>query len=445
MKTIGFLFRLLLVIGLVVWLAERPGTAQIVWHDTVIETSAAVLAVIVVAVLYVLLLLYRLWRMIVEGPRFWRLKRKMSAMEEGQSELAKGFASLAAGQAAQAGQHAVKARKRLGETPVTQLLLAQAAQLAGDHQTAQRLFQAMTHDPNTAVLGYRGLITAALRAGDYDEATRHVQLLEGLKKDVPWLHLVRFEAAAKVENWGAAQGSLEKARKGKALPALVADEQQAALLLAEAKNALRESLPKKALKFAEKAKRLRPDWLPVMLILAEAQIVAGQARTALRGLERAWERKPNGQLVPLVLWAAGAQKPMDAVKVVERLTRHTRETVESRRAMAEVALKADLWGEARRHLMALVGQGRATAQTYQTLARLEQKEKNDEKAAAAWLAKAISAPAEARWQCAACGEIHETWEATCSHCEAFNRLEWGMAGQARASGRSRPLALEFLS
>ncbi|MFA6280781.1 MAG: heme biosynthesis HemY N-terminal domain-containing protein [Bdellovibrionales bacterium] len=444
MKKIGFLLRLVLVIGLVVWLADRPGTAQIVWHDTVIETSAAVLAVMAVAILYMLVLLYRLWRGLVDGPRFWRLKRKIGAMEEGQGELSKGMASLAAGQATAAGRHAVKARKLLGELPVTQLLLAQSAQLAGDHKTARSLFQAMTKDEATAVLGYRGLITAALRAGDYEEAARQAQLLEGLKKDVPWLHLVRFEAAAKLENWRAAQGSLEKARKGRALPAAVADEQQATLLLAEAKNALRESLPKKALELAEKAKKLRPDWLPVTLVLAEAQIVAGHARAALRGLERAWERHPNGQLVPLALWAAGAQKPMDALKQVERLTRSTRETVESHRAVAEAALKADLWGEARRHLMALVGQGRATTQTYQILARLEQKENHDEKAAAAWLAKAVSAPAEARWQCTACGAAHETWEATCPHCEAFNRLEWGVAGQARAASENRPLALEFL-
>ncbi|HAX91055.1 MAG TPA: hypothetical protein DCY07_02455 [Rhodospirillaceae bacterium] len=445
MKIIGFLIRLFLVVGLVVWLADRPGTAQIVWRDFIIETSAAVLVVIVAAIAYALLLLHRLWRYVVDGPRVWRLNRKIGKMEDGQTALSRSMAALASGHASEAGREAVRARKLLGETPVTQLLLAQSAQLAGDGKTAHSLFQAMTLNPDTAILGYRGLIMAAMRAGDFDEASRQAQLLENTKADVPWLHLVRFESAARLENWSAASAALAKARKGKALPSKIADSQDAALLLADAKNALRESDPHKALAFAERAGRLVPDWLPVALVLAEAQIVTGHERAALRTIERAWQRHPHLPLVQLALWASGAQqKPLDSMKLVERLTKSTRDSYESHMALAEAALKADLWGEARRYSMALVHQGRATVSTYQMLARLEQKERHDDKASGLWLSKAVSAPPDAAWQCAACGASHESWDGLCHHCGVFNRLEWGVAGQGRKNGSSRVMALEFM-
>ena len=95
MKLFGFLFRLVLVVGLVVWLADRPGSAHIVWHDMVFETSAAVLALMIAAFAYGLVLLHRLWRFIIDGPRVWGLNRKIGKLEDGQTELAKGFAALA--------------------------------------------------------------------------------------------------------------------------------------------------------------------------------------------------------------------------------------------------------------------------------------------------------------------------------------------------------------
>jgi HemY protein len=198
MKLIGFFLRLVVVVALVVWLADRPGTAQITWRDYVIDTTAAVLALIVALMAYAAVLVHRLWRFLWDGPRFWKLNRKISKLEEGQGEVAKGFAALAAGQAAEAGRAAVKARKLLGETPVTRLIQAQAAQLAGDGATARTLFEAMTNDSATAILGYRGLLAAAFRRSDMEEAARIVARVEQAKIEAPWLQLARFAIGSRL-------------------------------------------------------------------------------------------------------------------------------------------------------------------------------------------------------------------------------------------------------
>lgn len=442
MKILGFIFRLAFVVGLVIWLADRPGSAQIVWRDVVIETSAAVLAVIVAAIAYGLVIVHRLWRFVVDGPRIWGLNRKIGKMEDGQKELAKGLAAIAAGQSSEAGRHAVKARKLLGETPTTRLLLAQSAQLAGDHRAAQTIYKTMTTDADTAVLGYRGLIMSALRDGQLDEAIRLSGQLEATKADVPWLQLVRFEIATRLENWASAGESLSLARKARLLPSLSANKHEAALLLAQAKTALRESAPVKALELAEKARKLHPDWVPAALVLVEAQIVTKHERAALRTIEKAWSKTPNPQFLPLLYWALQTGKPIENYKQVERMTRDNRDSFYSLMALAEAALKADLWGEARRYLITLVNRGDASQMTYQILARLEQRELRNEKAAASWLAKAIVAPPDAMWQCTSCGAAHEYWEASCHSCSAFNRMEWSVPGKSRQlSTHEKPMAM----
>lgn len=431
MRILGFLLRIFLVAALVVWLADRPGSAQIVWRDYAIDTSAAVLGIIVLAVAYGAVLLHRLWRFIWDGPRFWRLRRKISKMQEGEAFLGKGLAAIAAGRAAEAGRLAVKARSSIGETPISRLIQAQAAQLAGEDEAAKNLFEAMTQDKDTAVLGYRGLIMNALRRGDFDEAARAAYRLEQTKADVPWLHLVRFELGARLQNWDVALESLAKARKGKALPASNASRREAALLLAKAKASLRNGAAREALECAEKAKKLAPIWMPAALVLAEAQIAGKHARSALRTIAHAYARAPHPQLLSLAAFLAGTAKPIDAFKTIEKLTREAPDSPVTLLALGEAALRAGLWGEARRYLTNLVGTGAGTQTAFQILASLERQDTGNETAAALWLAKAAAAPRDAVWICEACGAGHEHWEATCGFCGAFDRLEWAVPGKGR--------------
>ncbi|MDD2325200.1 MAG: heme biosynthesis HemY N-terminal domain-containing protein [Alphaproteobacteria bacterium] len=444
MKLFGFILRLILVVGLVIWLADRPGTAQIEWHDVVIETSAAVLAVIVAAIAYGLLLLHRIWRFFVDGPRVWKLNRTIGKLEDGQKALAKGLACIAGCDASEAGRQAVKARKLLGETPVTRLLQAQAAQMAGDIKAAETLYRAMTKDDETAVLGYRGLIMNALRRGQMDEATRLCGQLEGVDPKLPWLNLVRFEIATRLGQWQGARDVLTQARKDKVLPAPLTARHEAALLLADAQVALRDSRPVDALNLAERSRKLMPDWMPASLALAEAQIVTKHERAALRTIDRAWEKQPHRDLLPLFYWATQSGKPLEQFKQIEKMTRSSREAFETLMALGDAALRAGLWGEARRFLSALVHRGDATRSTYQKLALLEQKGAQDDRAASLWLAKAVAAPLDARWVCESCGAAHDGWSATCPSCRAFNRIDWQVPGQPREGQKtgSQPLALQ---
>jgi len=100
------------IIGLLAfWLADRPGTAQIEWHGIVVETSAAVLALGVLAVAIAIHTLLRLWNLIIHGPVFWKLRRRIDKLERGEALLVKGLEAIASGNATEAGRLAVSARK----------------------------------------------------------------------------------------------------------------------------------------------------------------------------------------------------------------------------------------------------------------------------------------------------------------------------------------------
>jgi HemY protein len=428
-RFLGFLFRLALFVALALWLADRPGTARIVWHDYVIETSAAVLGVGTLILGFVFYLLFRFWHLIKHGPERWKLHRKLQKLRRGHDHLTHGLIAIAGGNAFEAGRLAVNARKLLGTTAATQLLHAQAAQLAGDHGAARDIFRALAASNDTAVLGYRGLIMEARREGNWAEVEQLVEKLHDIKSNTPWLNLIRFELLARRQDWDGAALSLDKVAQSRLVETSRAKQMRACLLAASSQKAAATGQPDKALHLAEQAVRLAPDWTPALIVLVQQQLHSDQRRAAQRTVEKNWPRLQHPQLASL--YVASAKNPLEGYKQIEKLCGNNLDAPESRLALAETALAADIWGEARRHLIALISRNQATQAVFRMLARLERRESGDEQAALQWMMKAVDAAPDPTWLCTSCGGSSPEWRATCSHCGSFDTLQWQSPGVSR--------------
>ena len=428
-RLLRFLLQLAVFAALALWLADRPGTAHIVWRDFVIDTSAAFLAVGVVLLAFLLHLVFRFWHFIVHAPENWRLRHTLKKMHQAQDLWVQALDALAAGNAVEAGRLAVAARKNGGNPVVAQWLQAQAARLAGDKRAAQDILRAMAAQEGSVVLGYRGLIDAALDEGNWDEVDRLLTEVRGKKTKAPWLGLIRMQSAARRRDWPEAEAALALALDGRLLNGTAARRARAALRIAAARTATVTGDKEAALAAAENAAKQTPEGLPAAIALAEALVATEHNRAATRLIERMWKKTPHPRLAEL--YARMAPNALEALKQAERLG-HLNETApESRLAVAEAALAADVWGTARRHLLACVNERVATQNVYKMLARLERRERGDERAATAWLSKATEAPADPRWMCGRCGEAHEIWHPVCAACGSFNTLDWQRAGKDR--------------
>ena len=110
---------------------------------------------------------------------------------------------------------------------------------------------------------------------------------------------------------------------------------------------------------------------------------------------------------------------------LQKLIARRPDDAESRLALAEAALAARLWGEARRSLEALgAANGAAhSARACRLWAALEEAERGDGAAARAWLARAAGAPDPA-WVCDHCGAAYAAWAPLCGRCGAYDSMVW---------------------
>jgi HemY protein len=144
---------------------------------------------------------------------------------------------------------------------------------------------------------------------------------------------------------------------------------------------------------------------------------------AAKAIDRAWRTAPHPDLARVYASIHGDEAPLVRVKSFERLAAQNPTVRESHLALAEAALDAQLWGEARRHLADALAAS-VTPRACQLMARLEESEHGELGPVREWLDRAVGAMPDPRYVCASCGRDSLDWRSLCPHCGTFDSLSW---------------------
>lgn len=422
MRTMFRILAYVVLVGLLVtaavWLADRPGTVAIRWQGWRVDTSVPVLLVALFLIALAFGGLIRLWRLIVGLPGRRRERRR----RRGYLALTDGLGAVAAGDATRARKNARRAESLLRDPPLTLLLSAQAAQLGGDAEAAKRHFSTLLERPETAFLGLRGLLTQALRVGDQTAALDYARRAHALNPDVGWLTATLFDLQVRAGSWGEAQKTLDDGTKRHAFSAEEARRKKAVVLHERAGQAA-GSDRKEAIALARQAHQADPGLPAAAIRLAELLAADGKIRKAEAALADAWRIDPHPDLMKAYLAMAPDQDVLQRVRRAEKLAAARPDHPESHLAIGTEALRAKLWGQARKHLLA-AAEARPAAQVYRLLAEVEEAEGGDAAAVRNWLAKAAEAPPDAVWLCRQCGTVGPQWSTLCPTCHGLDTIAW---------------------
>jgi HemY protein len=428
-RTLLFLLKLAVVVGLAVWVAERPGTVTLKWLNWELHSTVGVLILAVVVVAVLAATLYRFWRLTLRSPRDYLRRRAQRRRERGYRALTQGMVAVAAGDAEEAKRQARRAAGLLDEPPLTLLLAAQAAQLDGDEEAARGYFTRMIEREETSFLGLRGLLMQAIRGGDEAAALELAERAYKERPETPWVVRTLLDLQIRQGQWRNALGTVGQAQRISLIAPDQAKAQRAVLLVEQSRAAEQAGDAAEALRLAREAHRLDAGFVPAAAQLAALSIGAGKAREAGRVVETAWGSSPHPALAAAYAALKPEEGPLERARRFERLSELNRSTRDARLELADIALEARLWGEARRHLEVAADLG-ATARTYRMMAELEEGERGDSEAAARWLRKAAEGAPDPAWVCERCGAAHPNWSAKCENCGAFASLGWRQPNRA---------------
>ena len=342
---------------------------------------------------------------------------------KGFQALSEGLMALASGEGRVAMNKAAKAEKYLNKPELTNLLVAQAAEMAGDRRKAEEVYRKLVTRDATRFVGVRGIMKQKLADGDTDTALKLAEKAFALKPRHEETQDVLLRLQAENEDWSGARTTLNAKLKHGSLPRDVHKRRDAVLALSEAKDILDDESSIEVQEKAIEANKLSPDLVPAAVMASNSYVKQERPKLAVRLLKKAWEVQPHPDLAAAFAAIEPDETPAERIKRFAALTRIKPDDAETKMLLAELNIANEDFPEARRALGDLA-ESDPTARSVTLMAAIEKGHGAPEAVVHGWLAKALTVSRGPQWICDNCQHIHTEWAPFCGNCDGFDTLTW---------------------
>ena len=451
------LFKILLFVALIValafgvqWLLAVSGEVLVTFNGQEYVLPPLMVVICALVLMLVLWVVFKLVGLLIAALHF--INGDDTALgsyfdrnreRKGYDALSDSLIALASGEAREAAAKAQKAERYLQRPEVTTLLVAQACEAAGETGRAREAWKELVTHDRTRFVGIRGLMRQKLDEGDTETAMKLAEKAFALKPRHVETQDTLLRLQARDENWDGARRVLTAKLKAGTLPKDVYKRREAVLSLADARDQLARGDAGKARAEILEANRLSPELVPAAVLAARAHTEAGELRRAAKVLRVARAKTPHPDLAAAFADIDPGETPTARIKRFQPFLKVAPDAPETRMLDAELHLAAEDFPGARRAL-GDTWETHPTTRSLSLMAAIERGEGASEVVVRGWLAKALTASRGPQWVCDNCGTVHGDWVPVCTHCEAFDSLDWrqvetGASGTATLSSEMLPL------
>lgn len=404
------------------WLADRPGDLVLTWSGMRYEVSLMVAVAALVAIVALVMLAWWVVSAIIRSPGSLRRHFRARKRDRGYQSLSTGLIAAGAGDAGQARAMARQARKLLNVDvePLFKLLDAQTAMLEGDAVEARARFEAMLDDPETRLLGLRGLYLEAQRVGARDAAKHYAERASEIAPRLEWAANAALGHKTAEGDWDGALKLLDGLTAGRKIDRDAARRDRAALLAAKAMSMM-DVDPMAAKNAATEAHRLQPDLVPAATAAAQALFRQGDVRRGSKILEATWRLGPHPDVAAAYVRARAGDSAQDRLKRARHLFSLRPNHPDASLALAQAELDAGDFREARELAMSVV-RSAPRESAYLVLADIEEAETGDQGKVRQWMSRALKAPRDPAWT--ADGYVSDRWLPVSPVTGRLNAFEW---------------------
>jgi HemY protein len=399
-----------------VWLADHPAEIAITWLGYHAEPPIGAL---IAAIACAAVLLWWLLRLALRAPGLIAASIADRRAVTGQRAIVRGLMAIGAGDVGAARRFAARASRLVPEQPLLLMLQAQAAQLSGESDDATATFQTMAERSDTKLFGLHGLFIEAQRRNELAAARQYAEAAAMASPSLAWAGYAALEFRCRDGDWPGALEALDRNRRGGLLGDDAFRRQRAVLLTAQALS-LKDSDTRAAGATALEAARLCPGLVPAAALAGRLLAEAGERRKAARILETGWCESPHPDIATAYADLVPGASARDRLLRMRVLARLAQSHPESALALANAALEAHEFAEARASLAPLVAA--PTRRVATLMARIEAAEHGDTGLAREWMARAVHAAHDPAWT--ADGAVAETWMPVSPVTGRLDAFEW---------------------
>lgn len=394
------------------WLADNPGSVTVKWPwlQSVVEISLMQAVIAMAAIVTIIMLAWWVISAIIHSPAAFGRWRAGRRRDRGYNALSRGLIAAGSGNSAEARRLARESGKLLSDEPLVAMLDAQTSLLEGKRDEARKKFETMLDHDETKLLGLRGLFIEAEKEGESEAAAHFAKEANTQAPGTPWAAEAVLRALAANNAWEEALKTLETNRSSGLYEKPQYNRKRAVLLTALALKEEEGGDPDKAKAHALAANKLDPSLVPAAVVAGRVAARLGDVRKGAKVLEAAWKLEPHPEIAETYINLRSGDSALDHLKRAEALNSKRSYHVEGQFALAQTAMEAGEWKQARDAMESIL-RNQPTERACLMMADIEEAEHGDEGRMREWLARAVVAPRDATWT--ADGTTSDTW-APCS-------------------------------
>lgn len=404
------------------FLINYPGNAKIDWFGYTITLPMGLFVASIILAFTVCNYALAAWRMIWSLPQKYLERINKKRLKKGYDLLIDGLSAIAAGQNDEAKEVMSVASELIPDDSLTQFIAAQASYMTGDEEGATRQYLSLIKNKRASFLGFRGLLMQAKERGDYHLTQEYINKSLALRPDSSWLQSEYLNNAVRLAQKGVFS-EVEKNKLIKYIPKDLWQRHKAMIYWLKLQSNLpinhleRERLHLKVLELA-------PDWIYNVKQLVEFYIKHDSLSKAQKIIQESFTKAPHRILAELWDAVFCDLKPVDRYRTMEKLVSGNEEHPESQFSLAEGAIKAQLWGQAEKHLDQFLSHGLTRAGCNLMADLTEKRYPAQFELAREWWRRSSQITADYTWQCSNCHTMHDKWHLVCNNCEEVDKIHW---------------------
>jgi HemY protein len=288
---------------------------------------------------------------------------------------------------------AKEASSLLHDNPAVQMLRKLAAALHGDDAELRAAAETLLERPETEMAALKTLADTAMAHGNHELALSYARRALARGDHVAWALRMILDVDIATRNWTNALAILDmKACRDLFGPAEL-QHLRARIHTFQAQDLLAQGQAAAAARVAQTAME-ESGGAVATTVYARAMAAQGKGHKAVAEVARAWAHAPEPGLLEVYRALVPGESTLEFARRVEQLVRSNPDHPESRLAVAEASLAAELWGQARHRLTGLTSEANSPAiraRAARLMAEVERSERGDSAAVSRWLREALAA------------------------------------------------------
>jgi len=389
-------------------------------NDIIITISSKYIILSLAIIILLVIFLQRIFFFFQKSLIKFNSNKKQKAYERGYHSFLQGMVALANKDFKKVISETKNVDKSFQNKSLGLLLRSEMLKIEKKFHDLYEVYEEMLNDPNTKLLGLRGLMEENLRTQDYHHAFIYGEKLFAINPNIDKLYDTLINIIGRTKNWQKLLEINEKSLKKKIISKNIYLTNKS-IAFYEIAKIKKDSSIEESISLVEKAIKFRENFIPYLCFYVDLLINTNNAEKAKKVLKKSWSSSPHPELKIEIKKLASKMK-ISLQELSKFITTNTYNHPESKKLLAESFIQNEKWDEARNTIKSLL-EHKPEKEICLLMAKIEEGISGDPQKINSWISRSNLGKEKKIWICQISGITQNEWSSVSSSGH-FNSLKW---------------------